>query len=172
MGRWARKPVNHTSWVALVTPTDRPKSVRNPCLIELFVALFVLSLCPFDISVGVGVFVIGLSQISSFFTKLKFQLILTRKMLMLSKRYESTEVDRRTVGIILQRLDLSSLTDERSIVYSSGFHEIFLIYYFYHLRCLCIRFLWHLRFGWLLIFCLTVQNRDGVYDWYILFKIK
>ena len=61
------KPVNHTSWVAVVTPTDRPKSVRNRCLIELFVALFVLSLCPFDISVGVGAFVIGLSQISSFF---------------------------------------------------------------------------------------------------------
>ena len=29
-------------------------------------ALFVLSLCPFDISVGVGAFVIGLGQISSF----------------------------------------------------------------------------------------------------------
>ena len=58
--------VNHTSWVAVVTPTDRPKSVRNRCLFELFVALFVLSLCPFDISVGVGAFVIGLSQISSF----------------------------------------------------------------------------------------------------------
>ena len=59
--------VNHTSWVAVVTPTDRPKSVRNRCLIELFWgALFELSLCPFDISVGVGAFVIGLSQISSF----------------------------------------------------------------------------------------------------------
>ena len=33
---------------------------------NFFVALFVLSLCPFDISVGVGAFVIGLSQISSF----------------------------------------------------------------------------------------------------------
>ena len=32
-------------------------------------ALFVLSLCPFDISVGVGAFVIGLSQISSFFSQ-------------------------------------------------------------------------------------------------------
>ena len=32
-------------------------------------ALFVLSLCPFDISVGVGAFVIGLSQISSFFSE-------------------------------------------------------------------------------------------------------
>ena len=62
--------VNHTSWVAVVTPTDRPKSVRNRCLTDLFVALFVLSLCPFDISVGVGAFVIGLSQISSFLSLL------------------------------------------------------------------------------------------------------
>ena len=28
--------VNHTSWVAIVTPTDRPKSVRNRCVIEHF----------------------------------------------------------------------------------------------------------------------------------------
>ena len=60
--------VNHTSWVAVVTPTDRPKSVCNRCVIELFVALFVLSLGPYDISVGVWAFVIGLSQISSFFS--------------------------------------------------------------------------------------------------------
>ena len=66
VGRWARKPVNNTSWVAAATLTDRPKSVCNCCLIEFFVALFVLSLSPFDISVGVGAFVIGLSQISSF----------------------------------------------------------------------------------------------------------
>ena len=55
--------------MAVVTPTDRPKSVRNCCLIELFVALFVLSLCPFDISVVVGAFVIGLGQISSFLSQ-------------------------------------------------------------------------------------------------------
>ena len=61
------KPGNHTRWVAVVTPTDRPKSVRNRCVIELFVALFVLSFCPFDYSACVGTFVIGLSQISSFF---------------------------------------------------------------------------------------------------------
>ena len=54
--------------MAIVTPTDRPKSVLNRSVIELFVALFVLSFCPFDISVGVGAFVIGLSQISSFFS--------------------------------------------------------------------------------------------------------
>ena len=39
-------------------------------------ALFVLSLCPFDIYVGVGAFVIGLSQISSF---LSLGLLLTFK---------------------------------------------------------------------------------------------
>ena len=55
--------------MAVVTPTDRLKSVRKRCVIELFVALFVLSLCLFDIPVGVGAFVIGLSQISSFFSK-------------------------------------------------------------------------------------------------------
>ena len=53
--------------MAIVTPTDRPKSVRNRSVIELFVALFVLSFCPFDISVSVGAFVTGLSQMSSFF---------------------------------------------------------------------------------------------------------
>ena len=36
---------NHTSWVVVVTPTNRPKSVCNRCVIEHFVALFVLSLC-------------------------------------------------------------------------------------------------------------------------------
>ena len=57
---------NHTSWVAIVTPTDRPKSVRNHCVIEDFGGVFVLSRCFLDFSVGVGAFVIGLSQISSF----------------------------------------------------------------------------------------------------------
>ena len=60
--------VNHISWVAVFTPIDRPKSVHNRCVIELFVMLFVLSLCPFDISASVGDFVIGLSQIYSFFS--------------------------------------------------------------------------------------------------------
>ena len=73
MGRWVRKTVKYTSWVAVVTPTDRPKSVQNYCVIELFVALFVLSLCLFDISIGVGAFVLGLSQISSFFAHISDQ---------------------------------------------------------------------------------------------------
>ena len=34
------KQVNHTSWVAVITPADRPKSVRNRCVIELFLWRF------------------------------------------------------------------------------------------------------------------------------------
>ena len=59
--------VNHTSWVAIVTPTDRPKSVRNRCVIAVFGCVLVLSRCFLDFSVGVGAFALGLSQISSFF---------------------------------------------------------------------------------------------------------
>ena len=46
VGRWARKPVNHISWVAVVTPTDRPKSVRNCCLIELFCGVVCVATLP------------------------------------------------------------------------------------------------------------------------------
>ena len=46
----------------MVTLTDRPKSVRNRCVIEYFGGV----LC-FWFSVGVWDFVRGLSQISSFF---------------------------------------------------------------------------------------------------------
>ena len=53
--------------MGIVTLTDRPKSVRNRCVIEVFGAVFVLSRCFLDFSVGVGTFVIGLSQISSFY---------------------------------------------------------------------------------------------------------
>ena len=67
MGRLgARKPVNHTCWMTVVTPTDRPKSVRNCCVIEMFGGIFVLSI-GFRIFSWYGVFVIELSQISFFF---------------------------------------------------------------------------------------------------------
>ena len=69
---WARKLVNHTSWVAVISPTDRPRSVRHRCVTVLFGGVVVLSLCPFDSSVGIRAFVIGLSQISSIFL---FQLL-------------------------------------------------------------------------------------------------
>ena len=58
----------HDSWLAFVTQTDRAKSVRNRCIIEAFCGVFVLSLCFFDFSLGEGAFVIGPSQISSFFS--------------------------------------------------------------------------------------------------------
>ena len=61
--------------MAIVTRTDRPKSVRNRSVIGLFVALFLLSLCPFDISAGVGAFVIGLGQISSFFSCMRLVIL-------------------------------------------------------------------------------------------------
>ena len=47
-GKWEDKdPVNrfnHTSWVAIVSRIDRPKSVRNRCIIESFVVFFVVTL--------------------------------------------------------------------------------------------------------------------------------
>ena len=39
-----------------VTPTDRPKSVRNSCVIKVFGGVFMLSRCFLDYSVGVGGF--------------------------------------------------------------------------------------------------------------------
>ena len=39
---------NHTSWVVIVAPTCRPKSVRNRCVIEVFGGVFVLSCCFLD----------------------------------------------------------------------------------------------------------------------------
>ena len=60
------KQFSHTRWVALVTHTDRPKSVRNRCVIEIFGGVCVLSRCFLGFSVGVRSFVIELGQISSF----------------------------------------------------------------------------------------------------------
>ena len=39
--------VYHTSWVAAVTLTDRPKSVRNCCVIELFCGVVCVVTLPF-----------------------------------------------------------------------------------------------------------------------------
>ena len=36
--------VNHTSWVVIVTPTDRPRSVRNRSVIELFCGVFCVAI--------------------------------------------------------------------------------------------------------------------------------
>ena len=59
--------VNHTSWVAVVTPTDRPKSVRNRCVIDF---LWRCLCCHFALLhfCWCRGFVIELSQISSLFS--------------------------------------------------------------------------------------------------------
>ena len=52
--------------MTVVTPTDRPKSVRNRCVIEVFGGVFVLAF-GFRIFIWFMVFfIIGLSQISFF----------------------------------------------------------------------------------------------------------
>ena len=58
--------------MAIVTPTDRAETVQNRCVIEVFECVCVLSCCFLVFfSVGVGAFVIRLSQISSFFSSKK-----------------------------------------------------------------------------------------------------
>ena len=55
--------------MTVVIATDRPKSVSNRSVIEVFGDDFVFSRCHMDLSLEVGFFfVIGLDQISSFFS--------------------------------------------------------------------------------------------------------
>ena len=54
-------------WFSNLVLRLSPKSVQNRCVIEVFGVVFVLSRCFWGFSVGVGAFIIGLSQISSFF---------------------------------------------------------------------------------------------------------
>ena len=56
--------------MAIVTPTYRPKSVRNRCVIKVFGGGFVLSRCFLDFSGGVWTFVIRSNKISSLFSSL------------------------------------------------------------------------------------------------------
>ena len=81
-GKWeGLDPVNrfyHTDWVAIVTSTGRPKSVRNRCVIEVFRWRFCVVTLLFGFLVGVGAFVIWLSQISSFFSRESYVLHLCK----------------------------------------------------------------------------------------------
>ena len=52
--------------MAIVNLTDRPKLVRNRCVIEVFGSIFVLSHCLFDFSDGVGAFVIDRTESDRF----------------------------------------------------------------------------------------------------------
>ena len=58
--------LNHTSLVVVVTPTDCRKLVRNRSVV--FSGVFSVVTLLLGFFVGVGAFVIGLSQISSFFS--------------------------------------------------------------------------------------------------------
>ena len=60
------KQVYHTSLMVVATQTDRPKSVRNCCVIGVLLP-FVCCQFAVGVSVGIGTFVIALSQISFFF---------------------------------------------------------------------------------------------------------
>ena len=53
--------------MAIVTPTDRPMSVRNCCVIEVFGGAFVLSRCVLDFSVGVVLLSYGWGRSLPFF---------------------------------------------------------------------------------------------------------
>ena len=46
---------NHTSQIAEVTQNDRPKSVRNRCVIEVFDGVFLLPLCFFGFPLAYGI---------------------------------------------------------------------------------------------------------------------
>ena len=51
-----------------IAHNDAKRPCNRICVIKVFGGVFVLSRCFLDCSVGVGVFVTGLSQISSFFS--------------------------------------------------------------------------------------------------------
>ena len=67
-GRALVNRFNHTSWVAVLTPPDRPKWVRNRYVIEVLMAFLCSHVAFLEFSVDAGVFGKGLSQISSFFS--------------------------------------------------------------------------------------------------------
>ena len=85
-----------------VTPTDRPKSVRNRCVIKVFGGAFMLSRCFYNCSVGVRTFVTGLSQVSSFFS---FMLQLT----LIVRIYSIEFTYIRTEGILWPRQILGAV---------------------------------------------------------------
>ena len=60
--------MNNTSFVAVVTQTDCHSLVRNLCETEHSVASSVFPLYFLKFAIGDGNFVIGVSQISSFFS--------------------------------------------------------------------------------------------------------
>ena len=68
--------------MAVVTPIDRPKPIRNRCVVKVFRGVFVVSRCFLDFSVDLGAFVTGLSQISLFFSYIKDSIVVEKIVFM------------------------------------------------------------------------------------------
>ena len=64
---------NHTSGVIALTLTDRPEAVHNRCVTKFLVPFFRCHVLVWIFCVGVGAFVSGMSQISTFFSYNKQQ---------------------------------------------------------------------------------------------------
>ena len=69
--------------VTAAIPTDRSKSVRNRCVIKKFGEVLMSSRYFLNFTVGVGVFVTGLSQISSVlsFNHSKYYILYNRDLI-------------------------------------------------------------------------------------------
>ena len=99
------------SWVAVATPTDRPKSVCNHCVIIVFGVFFCVVRLLLDLSLGVGAFVMGFSQISSFFSC--FQAVVDMDTAALTQLLRDTENYAHAVQQACQRhLDERNQTSE------------------------------------------------------------
>ena len=66
---WPVKRLTTPFGVTVATPTDRPKSVRNRCLIEHFCGVVCIVTLPFWHFCWCRGFVVGLSQISAFLSQ-------------------------------------------------------------------------------------------------------
>ena len=64
----------HTSRMISVSSADRSQTVRDHCVIEVFGGDGVLSITSL-FSCGIGVFLIGLSRMSSFFSLTFYQIV-------------------------------------------------------------------------------------------------
>ena len=102
--------------MAIVIPTYHPKSVRNRCVIEVFGGVFVLSLCFFDLSVGLWAFVIGLSQISFFFSSSQNSLFSTCfSIFEQEENFEFLKQDQTSLQFYIQ-------LKQRALLFINGYH--------------------------------------------------
>ena len=87
VNRYPVNRFNNTSWMAIASPTDSPKSVRNRSVIEILVAFLCCRIVFLDFPVGAGAFVIGLNLISSFFSYTKILELVMRNIFIWNGRW-------------------------------------------------------------------------------------